>query len=70
VFLAASEGHLSVLRYLLGHGGDPAMANARGVTPLHYAAKNGLLRLSSAGLISSILDNKFDHGVGLMNRLV
>ncbi|GJN13786.1 hypothetical protein PR202_gb00531 [Eleusine coracana subsp. coracana] len=41
VFIATTEGHLPVLRYLLGRGGDPAMPDARGITPLHRAAKNG-----------------------------
>ncbi|KAK3136128.1 hypothetical protein QOZ80_5BG0428480 [Eleusine coracana subsp. coracana] len=41
VFIATTEGHLPVLRYLLDRGGDPAMPDARGVTPLHRAAKNG-----------------------------
>ncbi|KAK3139325.1 hypothetical protein QOZ80_5AG0381440 [Eleusine coracana subsp. coracana] len=41
VFIATTEGHLPVLRYLLGRGGDPAMPDARGITSLHRAAKNG-----------------------------
>ncbi|KAL6845787.1 hypothetical protein ACP4OV_024362 [Aristida adscensionis] len=39
VFIAATEGHLPVMRYLLDRGGDPAMPEARGITPLHRAAK-------------------------------
>ncbi|TVU50882.1 hypothetical protein EJB05_02277 [Eragrostis curvula] len=63
VFIAATEGHLPVLRYLLDRGGDPAMPNARGITPLHRAAMNGLLHLSSHLIIISWV-NKFDSRVG------
>ncbi|CAL4898066.1 unnamed protein product [Urochloa decumbens] len=38
---ATSAGMVSVLRYLLDHGGDPAMPNAKGITPLHVAADGG-----------------------------
>ncbi|KAL6845788.1 hypothetical protein ACP4OV_024363 [Aristida adscensionis] len=41
VFIAATEGHPPVLRYLIDRGGDPAMPDARGVTPLHNAVKRG-----------------------------
>ncbi|TVU27272.1 hypothetical protein EJB05_29872, partial [Eragrostis curvula] len=41
VLVAASEGHLPVLRYLLTRGGDPAMPGVGGLTPLHVAALNG-----------------------------
>ncbi|KAL6653165.1 hypothetical protein ACP70R_012090 [Stipagrostis hirtigluma subsp. patula] len=49
VLIAASEGHLPVLRYLLDHGGDPAMPDARGLTPLHNSAKNGFHLIISWG---------------------
>lgn len=39
--LAEGDGNLPVLRYLLDRGGDPAMPDARGFTPLHNAAGNG-----------------------------
>ncbi|RLN27798.1 ankyrin repeat, PH and SEC7 domain containing protein secG-like [Panicum miliaceum] len=38
---AAAAGSVSFLRYLLDHGGDAAMPNAKGRTPLHNAAQNG-----------------------------
>ncbi|CAD6267166.1 unnamed protein product [Miscanthus lutarioriparius] len=38
---AEGDGNLPVLRYLLDRGGDPAMPDARGFTPLHNAAENG-----------------------------
>ncbi|KAF8733380.1 hypothetical protein HU200_014987 [Digitaria exilis] len=41
VLLAAAGGDSGVLEYLLGHGGDPRMADARGSTPLHDAAERG-----------------------------
>ncbi|CAN6334847.1 unnamed protein product [Urochloa humidicola] len=41
VFRAAAEGEVSVLQYLLDHGGDPAIPDAMGFTPLHIAAENG-----------------------------
>jgi ankyrin repeat protein len=39
---AAFAGKVSILRLLLDHGGDPAMPNAMGRTPLHNAAQNGV----------------------------
>ena len=41
---AGAEGRdiLPVLRYLLDRGGDPAMPDARGSTPLHNAAEYGM----------------------------
>ncbi|CAN6361702.1 unnamed protein product [Urochloa humidicola] len=41
IFRAAAEGEVSVLRYLLEHGGDPAIPDSLGFTPLHTAAENG-----------------------------
>jgi ankyrin repeat protein len=40
-FRAAAAGEMSVLRYLLDHGGDPAIPDAMGFMPLHIAAENG-----------------------------
>jgi hypothetical protein len=42
---AGAEGRdiLPALRYLLDRGGDPAMPDARGSTPLHNAAEYGVL---------------------------
>ncbi|CAN6361686.1 unnamed protein product [Urochloa humidicola] len=41
VVIAATGGEVSVLRYLLDHGGDPVMPDRTGATPLHIAAENG-----------------------------
>ncbi|TVU06249.1 hypothetical protein EJB05_49451 [Eragrostis curvula] len=41
VLLAAAGGDSGVLEYLVGRGGDPKMADARGSTPLHDAAERG-----------------------------
>ena len=41
--LAALQGNVEVTRYLLDHGGDPAMPDERGSTPLHNAAAAGAL---------------------------
>uniref|UniRef100_A0A0D3HWG8 Uncharacterized protein n=1 Tax=Oryza barthii TaxID=65489 RepID=A0A0D3HWG8_9ORYZ len=41
ILLAACDGDINVLIYLLDHGGDPAIPNAGGFTPLHYAAEYG-----------------------------
>ncbi|CAN6334851.1 unnamed protein product [Urochloa humidicola] len=38
IAVAAMGGNVSVLRYLLDHGGDPGMPDADGDTPLHGAA--------------------------------
>ncbi|OQU79518.1 hypothetical protein SORBI_3008G155800 [Sorghum bicolor] len=38
---AAATGEVGVLRYLLDHGGDPEMPDARDTTPLHFAAEQG-----------------------------
>jgi ankyrin repeat protein len=46
VIYAAFMGKVGGLRYLLDHGGDPAMPDAMGSTPLHYAAELGALRSS------------------------
>ncbi|CAL5092594.1 unnamed protein product [Urochloa decumbens] len=41
VIIAATGGKVSVLRYLLDHGVDPATRDATGATLLHIAAENG-----------------------------
>uniref|UniRef100_A0A0E0BUV8 Uncharacterized protein n=1 Tax=Oryza glumipatula TaxID=40148 RepID=A0A0E0BUV8_9ORYZ len=41
ILLAACDGDINVLIYLLDRGGDPAIPNAGGFTPLHYAAEYG-----------------------------
>ncbi|EEE53547.1 hypothetical protein OsJ_36759 [Oryza sativa Japonica Group] len=41
ILLAACDGDINVLIYLLDHGGDPAIPNAGGFMPLHYAAEYG-----------------------------
>ncbi|KAJ1266224.1 hypothetical protein BS78_08G134900 [Paspalum vaginatum] len=39
--LAAAEGKVSILVYLLDHGGDPAVPDAAGSTPRHCEAEHG-----------------------------
>jgi ankyrin repeat protein len=46
MFFAALEGNVEVMRYLLDHGGDPAMPNETGSTPLHSAAEEGAFSIS------------------------
>ncbi|GJN35393.1 hypothetical protein PR202_gb24165 [Eleusine coracana subsp. coracana] len=41
LLLAASQGKVAVLAYLLDRGGDPAKPDSGGVTPLHESAENG-----------------------------
>ncbi|CAL4905366.1 unnamed protein product [Urochloa decumbens] len=41
IAVAATCGKVSILRYLLDHGGDPGMPDAEGDTPLHDAADRG-----------------------------
>ena len=50
---AAAAGEVSLLRYLLDHGGDAAMPNAKGRTPLHNAAQNGVSLPSMDGLLTA-----------------
>jgi hypothetical protein len=45
---AALEGNVQVMRYLLDRGGDPAMPDERGSTPLHHAALRGALSLTNS----------------------
>ncbi|WVZ91143.1 LOW QUALITY PROTEIN: hypothetical protein U9M48_037348 [Paspalum notatum var. saurae] len=46
IALAAAEGKVSVLVYLLVAGGDLVVADADGATPLHRAAEHGALPIS------------------------
>jgi ankyrin repeat protein len=43
IYYAALNGDIQLVKYLLDHGGDPAMPNEKGCTPLHAAAQEGLL---------------------------
>nr|CAB3466406.1 unnamed protein product [Digitaria exilis] len=45
VHFAAVGGDARVLRYLLDHGGDPAVPDGKGSMPLHDAAEQGAVRL-------------------------
>jgi ankyrin repeat protein len=36
-----TDGIVSILRYLLDHGGNPAMPDISGKTPLHNAVEQG-----------------------------
>ena len=61
---AGAEGRdaLPVLRYLLDRGGDPAMPDARGSTPLHNAAEYGMRRnfmCAALGMQQSVIRKLF-----------
>ncbi|RLN29219.1 hypothetical protein C2845_PM05G02590 [Panicum miliaceum] len=45
VHFAAAGGDERVLGYLLDRGGDPGLPDAKGCTPLHNAAEQGMVRL-------------------------
>jgi hypothetical protein len=46
MLFAAFEGNVQVMRYLLDHGGDSAMPDDKGSTPLHLAAEEGAFSMS------------------------
>nr|CAB3466408.1 unnamed protein product [Digitaria exilis] len=52
IFRAANEGEVSALRYLLDHGGDPAIPDSLGFTPLHMAAESGAPNLPFYGSLA------------------
>ncbi|TVU13757.1 hypothetical protein EJB05_37183, partial [Eragrostis curvula] len=63
VLVAASEGHLPVLRYLLARGGDTGMPDVLGLTPLHHAVHNDhcdamRLLLSKGAPVDPIADGR------------
>ena len=43
LYIAAEQGHLAVVQYLLEHGADKDKATNEGGTPIYMAAQNGYL---------------------------
>ena len=42
---ACEEGHMNIVQYLSGHGGDPALSNKKGDMPIHIACLAGHLSI-------------------------
>ncbi|XP_047050536.1 ankyrin repeat, PH and SEC7 domain containing protein secG-like [Lolium rigidum] len=58
---AAREGNVQVMRYLLDRGGDPAMPDERGSTPLHRAAVHGHCEAVRLLLSTGVPVDPVDH---------
>ncbi|TVU06262.1 hypothetical protein EJB05_49464, partial [Eragrostis curvula] len=70
IALAAAAGAVSLLRYLVDHGGRPATPNSMGRTPLHNAAQNGhteaVILLLSEGVDVDPIINSRNGGMPLI----
>ncbi|KAM0924753.1 hypothetical protein ACQ4PT_004686 [Festuca glaucescens] len=61
MFFAAREGNVQVMRYLLDHGGDPAMPDEMGSTLLHLAALQGDCEVVRLLLSKGVPVDPVDH---------
>uniref|UniRef100_A0ACD5V829 Uncharacterized protein n=1 Tax=Avena sativa TaxID=4498 RepID=A0ACD5V829_AVESA len=61
MLFATLEGNVQVMRYLLDHGGDPAMPDETGCTPLHNAAENGHCEAVRLLLSRGVCVDPIDH---------
>ncbi|KAM0865074.1 hypothetical protein ACQ4PT_043537 [Festuca glaucescens] len=57
---AAFAGNVHVMRYLIDHGADPAIADERGTTPLHSAAEEGHCEADRAEVVKVLLEHGAD----------
>lgn len=61
IFYAAEHGHSELVKYLLNGGSGPGFQNNLGETPMHLAAKNGLLSvikiLLNRSMSTLLIDN-------------
>ena len=48
LIIAASKGHVEILKILLNAGADTSIQNEHGATALHYAAQNGHVEILKA----------------------